>query len=72
MTHAHTTFPIYLRADTINGVQYCDHDEVISEHEYSVWFFTDYLADMKDGEVMFTRINTQTVLDDINALYGIN
>lgn len=72
MTHAHTTFPIYLRADTINGIQYCDRDEVISEHEYSPWEFAGYLEGMQDGEVMFTRVNTQTVLDDINALYGIN
>jgi len=72
MTQAHTTFPIYLRADTINGIQYCDRDEVISEHEYSPWEFAGYLEGMQDGEVMFTRINTQTVLDDIIALYGIN
>ncbi len=72
MTHAHTTFPIYLKADTINGVQYCELDDVIPEHEYSSWAFADSLDNLQDDEVIFTRINTQTVLDDIIALYGIN
>ena len=72
MTHAHTTLPIYLRADTINGIQYCDHDEVVPEHEYLSWYFADCLSGLQDDKVIFTQINTQIELDYIIELYGIN
>lgn len=67
-----TISPVYLRADTINGVQYCDQSDINPSQEYLEWFFVDCLHDLKDGEEIFTTVTSQQALDAIIELFGIN
>ena len=64
--------PVYLSADTIHGIRYCEESDIVPEREYHINHFTELLEGMKIGEEIFVTIYAQEDLQDIINCYGIN